>query len=386
MPIKGFSDRHRFSRAGHLRLGIKKKTDRGAEYPSKTDYIVFDPFDPALKEVWNARYGERPNKIVVAIPSNDLDRVFDLWYRCYGSSGLACKGNGETAVRVCQDGQWLDCDCPGPDKCKFAWEHGPKKNGEITQTGCKRVGRLQVFLPEMPTLEVFELSTTSSNSCLNIQSALADLSAIKNGQIAGVPLGLHLRPQNVTNPKTGKKELAYIVHLVIEASLMQIGAVRSLLEADKLPELPPPSDDIPTDLYAASVQRQIAGPDTQSTPVTVEPDVDPVTGEVLNEDADDLAPWENDATPEPTVPASQARQAAPPRQAAAQQARPAAPTTPATPAGNDLSADPDIAAALKQFTKAKQNGLLNSAKTGGWDRTKLLEVIAQQSKPQTALY
>lgn len=349
MPIFGFSEQHRNDRAGHVRLGIKKKTDKGFEYPSKTDYFVFDPNDKALIPVWNDLFGERANKITVALPSNEIDQVWDLHYRCYGgASGLLCKGNGATATRVMQDGQWLDVRCPGPEECDYSMDRGQKdkKTGEVTP-GCKRVGRLQFFIPDMPTTQVFELASSGRNTCLNIQSGLRTFAAMKGGRIAGIPVELQLHPEEVQNPKTGKKVLIYAVHLVIPVSLRQIGALKPLFDGPSLPYCPPPSDDIPTDLYPQSVvgkigsrvglrfiESQVAEPCNEA--------VDQETGEVLE----------------------------------------------AASPGDEEGDHRLIDEALSQFPPAKQKALRASAEAGNWSREQFLDVIAKQgggrqASPQT---
>ena len=395
-PIVGFSDQNRWTRGGHIRLGVKNKTQSGAEYPVKTDYFVFDPFDSSLMDIWDALYGTpgeptKATKITVALPSNDYDEVYNEYYRCYGTNGLLCKGTGQEAQRSDEKGGMFSVECPEPENCDYALKRGRKeKNSDYVVPGCKRVGRLSVYLPDMPTLQVFELATSGRNSCLNIHSGLRQLFSVKHGKPAGVPFELHLNPQQTQHPRTGQKVLIYAVTVVIPASLRDIGAVQSLLDINNLPALPAPDESCPTDLYPRGTVKQLEGPGT--TTVTVENDqqveVETATGRVLNEDAEDPdIPFDDDdiSIPPPPPPPPPARTSG--RQAAA--SRPAAQQPPAAqPAvsANDLSADPEIIEALKGFTAAKRNGLLDSAKAGAWSKKELLEVVAQQKRPTGSLY
>ena len=42
MAIKGVSEVRRLPRCGKIRLGIKKKTKEGVEYPAEVDYFILD--------------------------------------------------------------------------------------------------------------------------------------------------------------------------------------------------------------------------------------------------------------------------------------------------------------------------------------------------------
>ena len=359
MPIKGFSDQHRFTRAGHIRLGIKKVSQRGTEYPEKTDYFVFDPTDETLKKQWVTLNGEKPTRIDVALPSNNFDECWDLHYKCYGGNGLVCKGDGEFAERYNDGGDRVKCACPEPENCEFALARGKKDRDGNLEPGCKRVGRLSLFLPDLPTLSIFELQTSGRNSCLNIQSGLRDLFFVLRNQPAGVPFQLHLNPEQKQHPKTGRKVLVYVVSVVIPVSLKQLGACRSLLDLSQpLPQLPPPSDDIPEDLYPSSTVREVR----RNQGMAPEFNVDPDTGEVLDDDSAE----------EPAhAPAQEAQQ---PRGAQRTGQRQSAPPEPA----QALEDDPDVKAALAQFTPAKARALLASAKSGGWDKDRLMDVIGKQ--------
>jgi len=92
--IKGLSDKRRLPRLGIIRLGIKKKSAKGVEYPAEVDYFVVPPEVQKL-------YGEKPKELDVMIPLNEIEAVFPCAYKHYGSSkGLKCSGDGEKAWRV----------------------------------------------------------------------------------------------------------------------------------------------------------------------------------------------------------------------------------------------------------------------------------------------
>src|SRR6056297_1826890 len=111
--IKNFDDRFRMQRLGKIRLGVKKTSKKGNEYPSAVDYFVCPP---EVKEV----YGEKPRRLDIMIPHDDVESIFPTSLKRYGSqSGLICRGDGEIAHRR-QEGSdnWEEISCPYKD-CKY---------------------------------------------------------------------------------------------------------------------------------------------------------------------------------------------------------------------------------------------------------------------------
>jgi len=336
MPIKGLSQKRRWLRVGKIRLGEKKVSPKsGKEYPAKSDHFIFDPDDPALMEPFVALYGDKPTRITVAFPCEDPEVVFPQYYCLYAASGLLCKGDGETAVRRTEDGALADIDdCPGPDSCDFAGTHGVGG-----RPGCKRLARLQFFIPDLPVMGTIEVATTSYNSIVNLNSGL-DLLRNIAGRISLIPVDLVLRGQQATNPENQKAVNIYVMHLVIPVGLRQVQeSLRPLLAYDGMAGLAP-SQALPDDLYARSQVRGLPAPATTEVEgVTVDAD----TGEVL-EDRGAEAPRAPDVPPSTVHP------------------------TPEVIAALDAAA----------FPPAKREALVASAIEGKWSTEQFLGIIAQQ--------
>jgi len=66
---------------GKITTGIKKKNDKGVEYPSTTDYFVIDEF-PELKAI----YGEKPKKLMLVFPQNEISSFLQIDKVLYGSN------------------------------------------------------------------------------------------------------------------------------------------------------------------------------------------------------------------------------------------------------------------------------------------------------------
>lgn len=251
MPIKGVTDKRRFSRLGKIRIGIRKKTDSGKEYPSKIDYFILDAYDPAVKDQCVKLFGEKPRKLTIAFPDDDEEKVFSQYYECWSKAALLCKGDGEAAQRN-DDGTLTPCDCPGPDMCKFALAHGTKdREGNVTP-GCKRVARLQCVLTDLDTFGVFQLDTGSFNSIVNVNSALEFVRKVY-GRISWIPLDMVLKSQRATH--AGKQVNIYVVDILLPVGLREVANLKPMLEYAQErqinqiedPPVSPPEDLLPAE-------------------------------------------------------------------------------------------------------------------------------------------
>lgn len=218
MPIKGLSDRVQFTRAGFLKLGTKQTNSRGQEFPEKSDHFVADFENPALVEQFHRVYGAEPKRIRIAFASNDPDSVFSNWYKLYGrTTGLQCKGDGERAQRRNDANVLVDVACPGPDRCDFARKR------------CKPVGTLTFFIDGLDGLHVFQTNTSSYNSIIALNSAIALLRTLRGERgIAGVWVELLLVPKMVQ--VEGKAQEIFVLHLHIPANPRTVGELESMFD------------------------------------------------------------------------------------------------------------------------------------------------------------
>jgi hypothetical protein len=244
MAIKGVSDIRRLPRLGKIRLGEKALSAKGTEYPKAVDYFVCPPEVQAV-------YGEKPRVLDIMFPVNDQNIFFPQFYKRYGqSTGLVCKGDGETAVMQV-DGEMQEIECV-PDECEwYAKKH------------CRRLANLQFMLPKVPGLGVYQIDTTSFYSIININSALDMIRAVAN-RIHMLPLQLVLKPQEVA--PDGKKKTVYVLDLVAPVTLSKL-----LEDTRKTPQqlLMPALDENerPEDLYPDGVlNKPDAKPFTFDTP------------------------------------------------------------------------------------------------------------------------
>jgi len=176
MPIKGLTEQLRLPRLGKIRLGEKRLSKKGVEYPVALDYFV-------VPEEVKAIYGDKPRQLDIMFPADDENIIFPQHYKRYGKQkGLICKGDGEEATRMTDEGRMEEIACPGKD-CKYF------QKGE-----CKAIGNLQVWLWKVPGLGVYQIDTSSINSILNINGGIRTIKGIF-GRIRWIPLVLKVEMQ-----------------------------------------------------------------------------------------------------------------------------------------------------------------------------------------------
>jgi hypothetical protein len=252
MAIKNLSEVRRLPRLGKIRLGIKKTTSTGKEYPAEVDYFILDPATPSelenkkLIEEFQKRYGEQPKQIPIMLPVGDIDVVFPQFYKRYGkTTSLQCKGDGETAV--CASAEYatgleaIGKDEMGLPKVKCLGPDCPYQQNKQ----CSRVGTLNILLPELPGAGVWQIVTGSVNSIINLNSCLDYVRAVC-GRFQMIPLMLERRPQEIQHTeKNGevKKRTHYIMQITLDKPLVELQKY-AMIDATKiLIDLPAPDTD-----------------------------------------------------------------------------------------------------------------------------------------------
>ena len=172
MPIRGLSDQRRLSRLGKIKLGIVVQEPGKNPYPRATDYFVC-PVE--VREV----FGDKPTSLDVMFPVENAAVIFPQMYKAYKASGLYCAGDGSVARRWSEQGTLLERECP----CDLL------KAGE-----CKPIATLNIVLPAVRGLGVYQIVTSSPRSIVAINSAL-DTFAAAFGGLRGIPFVLKLEPE-----------------------------------------------------------------------------------------------------------------------------------------------------------------------------------------------
>lgn len=264
--IPGITDRNRLPRIGKIRLGEKRESKGGKEYPAALDHFSFVDC-PEVEAI----YGKECKGLYpVIFPSDDEEITFPTARKAYGTSGLICAcRDGVTATRVCtgkqdeqldaycaehqiqkpQEGEMVEMPCPGQD-CPWS-QHDL----------CKPIGRLMFMLEDVPKFGFYEICTTSFNSMQNVLGVLRSMKAIV-GRVAGMRFALKLVPQQV-QPKGEKAKTVHVLALEVRESLKGLVAAKHRLDASgDSTHLLDSVDDTPDDLMpqgGARLEDKLAG-------------------------------------------------------------------------------------------------------------------------------
>lgn len=268
MPIKGVSEITRFPRAGKIRLGTKRETENGRSYPVEVDYFIPDPAcaneeeRKGLIDLFHQKYGDKPKRIPIMFPVGNMEMVFPQYYKRYGQSTLLkCKGDGETAV------------CTSPDFVENLEVIGKDERGLpivkclgdqcplFQARQCSRVGTLQFLLPEMPGAGVWQLTTGSFNSIVNINSCMKYILAVAT-RFHMIPLYLERRAQVIQHE--GKARQHYILHIDFTLPLTEYQKMALIPPERIMLELPAPEED-PADIAITSEETPVK-PEKQGAP------------------------------------------------------------------------------------------------------------------------
>jgi len=274
MPIKGLTEVMRMPRLGKIRLGIKKISANKKEYPAEVDYFILDPQTPSplenekLIQEFHRLYGEKPKSINFMFPVVDDTVFFPQFYKRYGSSTmLKCKGDGECAS--CSSEEYakglepMGLDEMGLIKVKCPGEECPY----IKSKECSKVGTLQILLPELPGIGVWQITTGSTNSIKNINGGIRFVKAAC-GRAHMIPLKLERVYTEIAYE--GKKTKHYILNINNQIRLADIQKLAQIDATKMLIDLPAPEEDKEDILYRENVTIE-AGQTTEAPPEVQKP-------------------------------------------------------------------------------------------------------------------
>jgi len=150
---KGFRRTQYIPRAGKIRLGIKKISQKsGKEFPFETDYFICPPEVIAV-------YGEKPRLLDIMFASDDPAVTIPFCYKRYGSNQkIQCKGDGESAIYFdIEKKEMIERKCP----CEA-----------LKQKKCAKRGHLMVLLPRVSLGSAYQIDTGSGSNINRVLDAM----------------------------------------------------------------------------------------------------------------------------------------------------------------------------------------------------------------------
>lgn len=164
MPIQGILNETELSRypsLGKLRKGGAKTEKGGPGKDLETFRFTSDQAD--VQECFNKAFGETPVTLTVFMPYKRLDDNFSTWKEEWEGGGLVHRCDGVTCTL------WWD-------KASKTYSHKAKP----CPGGCKPVGRLNFFVPELLKAGFVGFVTMETHGKHDIRSILLSLSSVVN--------------------------------------------------------------------------------------------------------------------------------------------------------------------------------------------------------------
>ena len=197
-----------------IRLGIRKKNEKGIEYPVELHYFVCPK---AVKDI----FGDEPTELRVYFPSNHREEVFPQNYEKYGSNNaLQCWGDGEKSGQRLnlENGRWEDVKCP----C----EHYNKKYDKKTKIGgCVKAGYLKFMIPSVTIGTFFQCRVGGTVSIEECNSAFKLAEGTTGGHWAMIPFRMQRVAKKLKIPGTAKMKTHWVVTLEVAASVEDVRRV-----------------------------------------------------------------------------------------------------------------------------------------------------------------
>jgi hypothetical protein len=234
----------RFPRVGKIRLGEQVPTKSGGSLrPSKLDYFRVEAEEsgvtsPEAAASFHEVYGERPTSLRAVLPGSTPADVFEGAFKLYGQSKLKRLCDGTTCDERTATGGWAESPCI----CSARGSAPDHKDR------CKLVWSLQVLLPDVLGIGVWQIDTSSEISVRRVSAWLQMMHGL-TGDLAMVEFVLDLVETKVA--PEGKATSVYVLQPratgLTPRQMLEGGGrtERVALAPVSMPALPDPVDDEP---------------------------------------------------------------------------------------------------------------------------------------------
>jgi hypothetical protein len=238
MSIKGITDVTRLPRLGKIRTGIKKKSQKGNDYPEEVPYFVLNPIEEQYDAKGNVigtrvnehieglikLFGEKPHEMDIVFPVDNDAIIADANLKWWGGNpkekkaSLVCRGNGEYA---CYKGdkpvEGLNDPSIPEDVKALGFNRICNKDlcPQAVVGHCKPNMNLMFCVPKLHLFGVFQIDTTSFQA---MQSILSSLSVARQAlRLQGVPsiVGVPMRLFRERTPNS-KGGVNYILKVEVK--------------------------------------------------------------------------------------------------------------------------------------------------------------------------
>jgi len=238
---------------GKIKIGEKKTTAEGKEYPSALDYFRV-PDECKFKDLFKKAYGDKPKKLKVVFVSDNIDEVCAERYECWDKGKRWGWGDGEHFEVY--DGK----DYIQVDKVK-AHELTKGKKWETFLT-------LRFVLPEIPgVLGQWQFDTKGAKVTIPSIVSSFDFVRERANTIVAIPFELVVEPTKGYSP--GAARNYPVVKLVPNISDESIQKVREWIGAGKS------MSDVATLVLTEKNINKLDAPTITTDAVVIESKIDP---------------------------------------------------------------------------------------------------------------
>lgn len=174
---------------GKITTGIKALSEKtGKEYPKAVDYFNIEDFPELQKS-----YGEKPNKLVLFFPDNEIESFFSADYVLYGGNQTLirkCDGN-ECIHRIDEEVAGIKYSAGEISECVC------QNLAEDDKKRCKVAMYLKAFIADRNTGKIenplcYLFYSGSRNTAENLYSELIKIRNLLGGKLVGIPFGLQV--------------------------------------------------------------------------------------------------------------------------------------------------------------------------------------------------
>lgn len=241
MAINAFKNT-RLPVIGKIRLGIRKETANGVEYPESVEHFVLHDAEELIKV-----YGDKPTELDAFFLTDNLEEAIPHWLKWYSAGkkdktgkviggDLNCYGTGPDVQEIIDEaGEVTMQEVPGiahyvkmkdpltkiiPTRpCKG--EKCPDYYDAKGRAQCGPTMKVNIMVPLASMAGIYEIDT---KSVVSIGRFVSQLNLLKEqfGFIRNIPFKIYRDPVSLGNPKQpGQKKIHYILSIKVNESFKQ---------------------------------------------------------------------------------------------------------------------------------------------------------------------
>ena len=215
---------------GRIKIGEKRVSDKGKEYPVSLDYFRADA-PKQYQDLFHAAFGDKPRKIEIIFISDDITHACNLQYELRGDAGkLFARGDGET-FQVFNTDHWVTMTKPAIEEKYGSIEAFKKESEKFCKSfsGWETRLTMRFMIPKIKgLLGEWQLSTKATKSSIGQITGAFDKVQQFAGTCINVPFDLGV--EMATQDAHQSKRRFPVLQLIPNASFENLQLLRSYVQ------------------------------------------------------------------------------------------------------------------------------------------------------------